>query len=346
MTWLYLPKACRISVCAAEEEGLTLESDWRFQVLAASATWRGKHLPWQRWLRLSKRALWMTRLCGAMPPPSTANLGVAEWLASLAERPVRTSASPGSALGSTENAPGSSSSSSASSASASRNGSSGRTSGAQLLLFPPSSPPSKPRATAAPGPAFVRVTLAPLTSAPASSCWPTATAQRSGNNRGGAAGRVGPVRPSLDSLATMVAARLWSTPRASPNENRNTKPAPSHGVTYGRTLSGDAILWATATARDWKSGEHSEATERRNARPLAEQAWRACHSGPLAPLMSPAGSESSPLPPGSHRLSLNPAFVAWLMGWRWCLADWTDLSSLDYSGTESCPSRQHTQSAA
>jgi hypothetical protein len=67
--------------------------------------------------------------------------------------------------------------------------------------------------------------------------WPTPTLPY-GTNQGGAAGRVGPVRPSLEGLA-----RQWSTPRASPNENRNTKPAPSHGNGHGRTLAGDALTW-------------------------------------------------------------------------------------------------------
>jgi len=43
-------------------------------------------------------------------------------------------------------------------------------------------------------------------------------------------------------LAAMVT--LWSTPRASPNENRNTQPAPSHGNGHGRTLAEDALTWA------------------------------------------------------------------------------------------------------
>lgn len=98
-------------------------------------------------------------------------------------------------------------------------------------------------------------------------------------------------------------------------------------------------LWATATARDWKSGEHSEATAERNARPLNEQAWAACHHGPLAPLMKTAGVESWLSPPGSPRLSLNPAFVAWLMGWHWLLAGLTESSCSECSETASSRTR-------
>lgn len=37
-----------------------------------------------------------------------------------------------------------------------------------------------------------------------------------------------------------AAVAMWPTPRASMNENRTTKNAPSHGVTHGRTLAGTA----------------------------------------------------------------------------------------------------------
>ncbi len=48
--------------------------------------------------------------------------------------------------------------------------------------------------------------------------------------------------------AAMVAG--WPTPRSSPNENRNTKSAPSHGTSHGLTLSGvaqDLKGWPTPT---------------------------------------------------------------------------------------------------
>lgn len=349
------------------------ESDWRIQTLAASATWRGKLLPPRRWSQLWRRAPWTRRLCSAMPEPSTAGAGVDEWLASLGEPRARTCPSPASVLGSADSAPVSSGTSSASSVTRSRSGSSGRTSGEQLPLFQPSSRPSRQRATAALGVAFVRVMWEPRTDGPASSCWPTvttsdgtswpghgammqgspslrtmavmwptATAQRSGNNRGGAAGRVGPVRPSLDSLAPEVTRGMWPTARASDGE----KGGPNQRGSAGDLMLPSAVvLWATATARDWKSGEHSEVTERRNARPLAEQAWRACRSGPLAPLMLKDGKSSSSPPPGSPRLSLNPAFVAWLMGWRWLLAGLTASNCSDSSETASCRSRPRQQSA-
>ena len=41
------------------------------------------------------------------------------------------------------------------------------------------------------------------------------------------------------------AVRAWPTPRASARENRTTQNAPSHGVTHGKTLAGEAGSWRT-----------------------------------------------------------------------------------------------------
>ena len=57
-------------------------------------------------------------------------------------------------------------------------------------------------------------------------------------------------------------------------------------------------LWATPTARDWKSGKASQATMERNSRPLSEQVGG----------------------------NLNPQWVEWLMGWP---IEWTDLKPLE-----------------
>jgi hypothetical protein len=75
---------------------------------------------------------------------------------------------------------------------------------------------------------------APLTDAIGSGSLPTPTATSYGSNQGGAAGRVGPVRHSLESMAR-------------------------HN------------LWPTPTSRDWKSGSASQETMERNARPLSEE---------------------------------------------------------------------------
>jgi hypothetical protein len=44
------------------------------------------------------------------------------------------------------------------------------------------------------------------------------------------------------------AVRQWPTPRASANENRTTRNAPSHGNGHGKTLAGEVMEWPTPTA--------------------------------------------------------------------------------------------------
>ena len=63
--------------------------------------------------------------------------------------------------------------------------------------------------------------------------------------------------------------------------------------------------WATPTQRDWRSGEASEATMERNARPLNE---RMAHFGP-----APNGS-GAPMAKRGERLVPNPNFAMWIMG--------------------------------
>jgi hypothetical protein len=61
------------------------------------------------------------------------------------------------------------------------------------------------------GTAYLLAPSAPLTDATASGWLPTPNAESYGTNQGGAAGRVGPVRPSLE---TMARRGLWPTPTA------------------------------------------------------------------------------------------------------------------------------------
>lgn len=63
--------------------------------------------------------------------------------------------------------------------------------------------------------------------------WPTPTAEPYGSNQGGSAGRVGPVRPSLETLA-----REWPTPTVMSQAQTAENPFP--GQTGGTTLPGAA----------------------------------------------------------------------------------------------------------
>lgn len=65
--------------------------------------------------------------------------------------------------------------------------------------------------------------------------------------------RMGGGRTEVTSLT--VQSKMWATPRASMNENRTTKPAPSHGVSHGHTLAGQASgLRAETTTTDGRPG--------------------------------------------------------------------------------------------
>lgn len=117
-------------------------------------------------------------------------------------------------------------------------------------------------------------------------------------------------------LASVV--RLWPTPVADDTGIRKAKykqggtplsyavrlwPTP-HGFGHGNGPSGNELgravnqeMFPTPTARDWKSGKASQATMEKNSRTLSEQIGG----------------------------SLNPDWVAWLMGWP---LGWTNLQPM------------------
>ena len=127
-------------------------------------------------------------------------------------------------------------------------------------------------------------------SANGSGYWlPTPAAISYGTNQGGAAGRVGKIRPSLE---TMARQELWPTPNV-PNGGRTTWHAEQEGNSFyhkGKKVQlvlEQAVRLATQTSRDWRSVKASPATHDRNSRPLSEQ----------------IGGQ------------LNPTWVEWLMNW-------------------------------
>ena len=122
---------------------------------------------------------------------------------------------------------------------------------------------------------FLPPTSAPPISDDASSSselLPTPSAVRYGTNRGGAAGRVGRERPSLDRMAS---AGLWPTPTVRGNHNRAGVSSRS-----GDGLATAVTRWPTPCARDWRSGASN--LHDQNARPLNEVVSRYT-PGPLNP---------------------------------------------------------------
>ena len=369
--WLHVPREA-LSASAPESEGSISGSpepvEWSLWCTSS-----GKPLlqpsSWPGW----KKRSWRTLLSGTTCAPSTLARGVDWWISSLVELRARTSASLGSALGWMAAAPGSSLSTSGSPSSARLRSSSGRTSPEQLGLFHVSASTSPKTDTAtAPGPSFVRVTLEPITSAPGSSSWPTATASchtgPGGDREGGpnlqtraalwptatdarASGAAGYSTDSGRHSGTTltdaaVRQRRWPTPNTGESQSGHGRRGGKSGNGHqsGADLEAVARAWPTPSARDWRSGLASEETHARNSRPLNEVA---CRASLQAPTTEMPGAESSPSGQTSPlRSQLNPAFVEWLMGWP---EGWTLPYVRTASGpaaTESTPSRPPTPGAA
>jgi DNA (cytosine-5)-methyltransferase 1 len=117
---------------------------------------------------------------------------------------------------------------------------------------------------------------------------PTPSAASYGSNQGGAAGRVGPVRHSLDSLA-----RLDLLPTPTVNDSRNGRNA-----TAGRSTGAASAHHTGTTLADVAHAEHFG----RYAAAVAR--WSAVHG--LPPTPTELGSR------GGVRLA--PAFSEWMMG--------------------------------
>jgi len=90
--WIHLPSTYRPS--APESGDSNSASSWRSQLLAQSASLRGKPTAAKSWLRGWKTAAWMKPLFGRICEPSTASRGVGSWIASLAATRASRSPSP------------------------------------------------------------------------------------------------------------------------------------------------------------------------------------------------------------------------------------------------------------
>lgn len=313
--WLHVPTMS--SGSAPASEGSSLESASRDQALAVSATWRGKSLPPRGWSRVCRTGPFTRLLSGLTLPPSTASLGVESWIASLRATRASQTASPERASGKTTTA-GSSTTSSGSSTKYGLLVSSARTSlGMRTDSSRPSSRHWKEWVTALRLEYSQRAAPEPVTSASASSSWPTATA-----NMVTGAGSNG--RDGGDNLQTAVA--TWPTPMAgTPAQNGNNYAGnndfsrrvmeivsqwetPSVAVTAGSRLSrggerssellltGQAIAvsrWPTPAARDHKgSGTAITRSDGKSRMDMLD--WKAERGFSLPPVpTTPVGSRSS-----------------------------------------------------
>lgn len=167
--------------------------------------------------------------------------------------------------------------------------------------------------------------------------WPTPSATSYGTNQGGAAGRTGKVRPSLD---TMVRDVMWSTPTT--RDWKDGACADANVPTNGLLGRQTARWWPTPTVGDSKaSGAAGYQTETRHVGTTLTDAAVAPR-GPLAQTTPPAGETISPSTPTAPR-RLNPRFVEALMGWPSGWARPEPMSS-DSSATELFPPKPNAPS--
>ena len=140
------------------------------------------------------------------------------------------------------------------------------------------------------GASYLRQTPALPICESASGFWQTPVADDAANRKAGKWNSRG--EPKLSAQV------MWPTPTASlgTKGGRVTPRKSREGGTLIEAVSARQT-WATATARDWRSGKASQATHDKNSRPLSEQV------GGL----------------------LNPNWVEWLMGWP---IGWTELKPL------------------
>lgn len=276
--WLYVP-GCACCPSAPAAAGSTSPSSWRFRALARSVSWRGKDSPSRTWSARWGRVSWIRLLCGAMPEPSTAALGVASWIASLRDIPAPPSPSPASARapatrGTCGPMSGASSSSAARDTSSSRMSARTCRSDSSRCEESYAAFASRSRLDYSQRRKWGRLTSA---SGSSSSDWPTpdAAVSNDGESPGTFLARRERVRAkgyngngmgTPLAMAAKISSAEWPTP--------NTVD-PRGGVRNGggqRQFCHDAERWVTPRARDWKSGEASPATAAKNARPLSEQA--------------------------------------------------------------------------
>lgn len=305
--WMYIPNTSISSPSAPEEPDLISASSWQFQALEASAWSRGKPSRSRNWYQLWKRAYWLQRLFGAMPEPSTADSGVALWMASLAASRASLIALLGSNSGKkTSETCGQQPA--ASSSSRARGSSSSKTSvgcclravrnecGETFTAWG-----SRLREDCSRRKKSARAMSA---NAYSSSPWPTPLASDDGRK----------VTPASHQNSLIKAAANWTTPSATDGQRGGTITEAMSGTSLAQQVRS---LWSTPSVADVQGGRKSRSGERNQELLMNGQAEQLCSRLDQTTL---ADGETS----STDRRSLNPLFVEWLMGWP---PGWTLLSA-------------------
>lgn len=242
MTWLYVPSAC-----APEVEGLTSASTSELSELASEAlarcVWsRGKRSPARLWRQRWKREPWLRRLSGVTCTPSTLDGGVESWIASLAATHVSRFPSLVPARAQMTHDTYGQLSLVLYETPSQRS--------ASLRMSPvicrsehtTSSESFSEWATALRAHCGQRRKLAlPTDESGCSSLLPTPSACSYGSNKGGAAGRTGKERHSLESMARKA---LWPTPTATLGTNGGA-------VTPAKAREGGTLIEALSARTTW-----------------------------------------------------------------------------------------------
>jgi hypothetical protein len=92
----------------------------------------------------------------------------------------------------------------------------------------------------------------PLPAMAAQAVWPTPTAQQYGTNQGGAAGRTGPVRGSIATIANGCRSNL-NDAAAMQNSNGSSEPTEKRGA-----LNPEFVCWLMGYPSEWLSCAPSE----------------------------------------------------------------------------------------
>lgn len=315
MTWLYVPSAC-----APEAAGLTLASTLELdergsEALAQSAWWRGKRSPSPLWRRRWSKVAWLRRLSGVTCAPSTLAHGVASWIASLAATPANHSASPAIAAAKTTSVT-SGQMSLEFFESASPPGASSRTSPVICLSEDTTSSESFKRWASALRAhcGQRRKSALRIGESVSSSLLPTPTASTYGSNKGGASGRTGPERMSLETMARHA---MWPTPKASDGQRGGGSPA--EALRNSPCLPATVRLWPTPSATLGTNGGLVTPEKAREGGTLIE-ALSARTTWPTPTIAgnynrkgaSPTSGDGLATAVGGQ---LNPTWVEWLMGW-------------------------------
>lgn len=284
MTWLHVPASC---LSAPASEGSTSACDSPAEPalwVTSSGTPSLRPCSWRGW----RTRPWLRLLYGTISQPSTPARGAAEWIWSLPVFHASRSASRASDAGSPTNA-GSGPPCFASLTTPQLPLFSSRTSADSPDTGSAAFSRTLPRAgSLRNGIIFERPTSAHRTAASGSSCWPTPT-QPYGTNRGGAAGRVGPVRPSLETLA-----KSWPTAQALDAKGQRGRHTRS-----GMDLAQESQAWASPSARDWRDTPGMATTRPdRPGQGRLDQLARQAHHWPT-PTASDANGSGSRNTPGS-----------------------------------------------